>query len=160
MLNQKILKSVLHYNPDTGVFTWVVRTSNSVKVGDVAGGLSRGYICIRVNNKIYKGHRLAWLYMTGCFPIDQIDHKNGARHDNRFCNLREATRSQNQHNVFKPTANSTSELRGVSYRKDCEKYVAHIGVDGINKYLGLFNTPEEASAAYLKAKKIYHPFAF
>lgn len=161
MLNQKILKTLFSYDSATGDFTRLVRTSNNTKVGEIAGYLRvNGYVEIRINWEPYLAHRLAWLYMHGNWPVEQIDHINGVRNDNRFCNLREATRSQNLQNVFKPSVNNTSGLRGVVYHKRDKKYQAQIRVDGAQKHLGSFNTPEEASAAYLAAKKIHHPFSF
>ena len=118
ILTQERLKEVLNYDPETGVFVWVVKPSKSIKIGNVAGSdHTTGYRHIAINRKIIKSHRLAWLYMTGAFPPDQIDHINRIRNDNRFVNLRAVTRSENQHNSGK-RKNNTAGYKGVSYRKD------------------------------------------
>ncbi|MCK9994454.1 MAG: hypothetical protein Dbin4_02974, partial [Alphaproteobacteria bacterium] len=98
-LTQSRLKELLHYDPDTGVFTRRVQTSSNARVGDVAGCLHpEGYRHIQIDGKRYAAHRLAWLYMTGEWPTNQLDHLNGVRDDNRWGNLREATHGQNQQN--------------------------------------------------------------
>ena len=84
-LTAERLREVLDYDPDTGVFTRKVRTASSVKVGDVAGSLNgKGYIRIRVDGRLYFAHRLAWLYVHGEWPVDQVDHINGIKNDNRI----------------------------------------------------------------------------
>jgi hypothetical protein len=103
MISQAELKRRLHYDPDTGQFKWLIPFSNRVKAGDVAGWQeANGYICIRIDGFDYKAHRLAWLYMTGENPRHLIDHRNQVKDDNRFANLREATKSQNAANNHKP----------------------------------------------------------
>ena len=76
MITQSELKNILHYNQDTGVFTWI---KNSIVAGTVE---KKGYIAIKINRKSYKAHRLAWLYIYGNFPKEQIDHLNGIKNDN------------------------------------------------------------------------------
>ena len=85
------LRELLQYDPETGVFTRLVKTSNGIKVGDVAGTAdARGYILIRVDGWLHLAHRLAWLHMTCEWPKGMIDHINGVRDDNRWSNLRRA----------------------------------------------------------------------
>ena len=99
-----ILKENLFYDPFTGIFTRRISNCNKVKIGDTAGSMDgNGYILININGKSYRAHRLAWLYMTEKMPEELIDHKNGVRHDNRFCNLREATHNQNLQNQITKT---------------------------------------------------------
>ena len=151
------LREVLDYCPDTGVFTWKIRTNSRVKVGDVAGCLDKdGYLRIQIDSRLHFTHRLAWFYVTGEWPPDQIDHINGIRDDNRIANLRAATRSENGQNRRKPQANNTTGYLGVTRHRG--KFLAKIRLDGKRKHLGLFNTPEEAHAAYLKVKREIHPF--
>jgi len=107
MLTQSELKELLHYDPETGVFTWLVRNGSGVEAGDVAGTLTlRGYWSIRYRRRSYRAHRLAFLYMTGSFPTLDVDHINGARGDNRWCNLREVTSRQNARNRVNSCAKS------------------------------------------------------
>jgi len=157
ILTQERLKELLSYDPETGVFVWVVKPSQRVYIGAVAGiKKPNGYWYIKIDCKLYRAHRLAWLYMTGAFPPGQTDHINRARADNRFANLRAVTHSENQHNRIKQK-NNTSGLKGVSYHKASKKWLAQIWSSNVSKYLGVFLTPEEASAAYLAAQRIYHP---
>lgn len=157
MITQAELKAVLRYDPDTGIFTWIGRPR--VMAGKVAGNVSvqTGYLRIGLGgrpNKIYQAHRLAWLYMTGAWPIDDIDHKNGKRADNRFCNLREVTRSTNLENLRFAKCTSTTGLLGVSTCRD--KFQARIKVKGEVHYLGSFSTPQEAHEVYVEAKRRLH----
>lgn len=157
-LTQTYLKELLDYSPDTGFFRWKVALTNSIKIGMVAGGNHRkGYGVIVINKKAYLSHRLAWLYMTGSFPIDCLDHINRNRYDNRFINLRLATRALNTQNRAIGKNNKTGFL-GVSYRKDSGKYRAEIDLNKKTIVLGSFLTPQEASNAYLKAKRQLHIF--
>lgn len=152
-MNQKLLKELLDYNKDTGVFTWKKPTSKKMKAGDVAGSKnSSGYICICINSKLYLAHRLAWLYEYGNMPENCIDHINGITIDNRICNLREATLSQNQHNR-KAQKNNKSGFKGVSWHKRIKKWYAVIKHQHKLIYLGYYDTPEKASEAY-KSKAI------
>ena len=97
MLNQKRLKEVLTYDSETGIFVW--RSKKSRNKGKVAGHLrSDGYVAITVDSKLYRAHRLAWLYVHSYFPEHDIDHMNGVRDDNRLVNLREASRACNLQN--------------------------------------------------------------
>lgn len=160
MLNQDELKSILEYNPNTGIFVWKI-SSGTAKRGTVAGyDTQHGYFAISYKGKKYLSHRLAWLYMTGRFPKDCIDHINGNGHDNRFSNLREATFSQNQLNR-KLSKSNKSGLTGASWNSSHKKWCAFIRIEGKNKNLGSFNSAEEAHHAYVMAKlevhNIQHP---
>ena len=157
-VTQERLKEALHYDPETGIFTRLVRTTNSVRIGDVAGTLHHtGYRRIWFDEKNYLSHRLAWLYMMGEWPQADIDHVNGVRDDNRFVNLREATGSQNQHNR-KLNHNNACGYMGVSWYKVTRKWRAHIMVAVRTKHLGYFTSPEDAYAAYCAAKSQLHEF--
>lgn len=156
ILTQERLKKLLTYDPETGVFVWAKQTSR-IKIGDVAGcNHSSGYRNINIDYKQYSAHRLVWLYMVGAFPPDQIDHINRNKSDNRFANLRAVTGSENQHNANLKITN-TSGYKGVYYHKTNKKWAAEICLNNVKNRLGNFSTPEEASAAYLAAQKIYHP---
>ena len=154
-LTQNKLKELLHYDPETGVFTWRVRTSKSVHIGDLAGCLGNGYVLIRLCSVLYLAHRLAWLYMEGRWPVDQTDHKNGIRSDNRWENLREASGSLNQQNQRKAHKSGTTRFLGV--RCTGKRFQAQINLDGKQCYLGTYPTPELAHEAYRKAKRAMHP---
>ena len=159
-LTQARLKELLHYNPDTGLFTWLIRPANRVRIGDIAGTLSSwGYICIVIQGQSYRAHRLAWLFTYGAWPLDQIDHINRVKDDNRLANLREATHSQNNTNSV-AQKNNLSGKKGVSRAKDRSKWSATISINGKTKRLGQFTCKQEAHAAYCKAAdKHYKEFA-
>ena len=161
MLTIEQLKEVLDYNPDTGVFTWKKTCRNRVVVGSVAGNKdNHGYICIKINRKPYKAHRLAYLYMTGNFPENFIDHINHIRDDNRWTNLRDATYSQNQFNKSTNKTN-TSGYKGVSWNKQVKKWRAQIKYMKKSIYIGYYTTPQEAAEAYnKKAIELSGKFAY
>ena len=148
------LKSLLDYNPSTGLFIWKSDRTSTVREGDVAGTNCKGYITITINGKRYQAHRLAWLYMTGNLPNNQIDHINGVRDDNRFCNLREVDNSENARNS-KHRDNNTSGHIGVNFEVRGSKWTANIKVDGKKIYLGRFPTKDEAIEARKKAEIKY-----
>lgn len=156
IITQEELVSLFNYDPLTGVFVRKVKVCNKSKLGEVAGTINAcGYLAISIYKKIYLAHRLAWLYMTGEFPKEQIDHINMNRQDNRWCNLRIANKSENMSNRSKQV-NNTSGYKGVYLRKDTNKYVARINVNGLCKILGNYKSAEMAYQAYIKAAKKYH----
>jgi len=160
-MNKELLHEMFQYNKDTGVFTWKQKR-RGLFVGDKAGCLDKdsGYIKIRINNKLYYAHRLAWLYEIGEWPINQIDHKNQIKSDNRIDNLRLATNFENSGNRAK-NKNNTSGFKGVCWSKQNKKWCAQIGHK--NKkimHLGFFATPELAHDAYVAAAtKLHGDFA-
>lgn len=155
-LTQDRLKELLHYDPDTGVFTWKVSRGNA-RAGSVAGSVDghHGYWLIGIDGGNHRAHRLAWFYVYGTQPDEQIDHINGVRSDNRINNLREATNSQNQRNTGARSHN-TSGFKGVRWHKASGKYCAAIQHKGKRHHLGLFSGPDEAHAAYCKAADDMH----
>lgn len=150
------LRELLHYDPETGLFTCQVRTGSRSKVGEVTGcSDGNGYLQIRILGRSYRAHRLAWIYVHGCWPARDIDHINGVRDDNRIANLRDVTRSINMQNIRTATAgNKSSGLLGVSVAK--LRWKAMIRVNGRNEHIGVFDTPELAHEAYLSAKRKHH----
>ena len=157
MITQSELKEILHYDPDTGIFTWIKKTSKKIIIGDEAGTKDKinGYRNITINYTPYREHRLVWLYIHGIFPINFIDHINGIKDDNRLINLREANHSQNMANRIKRKDND-SGLKGVTWRKDVSKWKASITIDKKTLYLGYFDNKEDAHEAYKQAAIKYH----
>lgn len=160
ILTQAVLKEHLHYDTETGIFTWVKPTMVKIKVGDIVGCLdvSTGYYVTKLFRKKYQLHRLAWLYIYGFIPKNYIDHINGVTTDNRLINLREATNSQNQQNLKKKTKNNSSGFVGVSFYKNTGKYRANIKINKKGIHLGYYDTPEEAHQVYVDAKRKIHTF--
>jgi hypothetical protein len=155
-LTQEALKAEVHYDPHTGIFTRAKSNNLKVRVGDVAGWTSKeGYICMRIQGKGYKAHRLAWLYMTGETPDKYLDHINRVKSDNRWDNLRLATASQNRINTDIRIDNSCSAV-GVSKVSNANRYIARGQLHGERVYLGCFKTIAEASLAYTTFAKTHY----
>ncbi len=151
MLTQQRLKELFYYDENCGEFVRLKKTTNSVNIGDVAGTVNfYGYKQINIDGKIYKNHRLAWLYVYGFMPELHIDHINRNTKDNRISNLRLVTVSQNLQNSKKRTDN-TSGYKGVSLHKKSGKWTSRIKICGNYKYLGLFDTKEKAYEAYVQS---------
>lgn len=156
-MDQATLKSLLHYDQDTGAFNWIGGLAG-IRAGAKAGHLmADGYRAIHRHGRRHQEHRLAWIYVHGSIPAGMhVDHINGDKQDNRIANLRPCTRSQNLQNQRRPQRHNKTGYLGVHLKRN--KYQAQIFVDGRVKRLGLFDTPEEASAAYLAAKRRLHEF--
>ena len=159
-LEQDLLKELLNYDPDTGVFTWLDTRHNHVKVGSVAGTKNdTGYITIKINSSSYKAHRLAWIYMHGNIPKSmQVDHINGIRDDNRYENIRLAKGHGEQAQNRRKRADNNSGFVGVNWHNAAKRWHARICVKGVRYDLGFFDTPEEANKEYVKAKIRFHTF--
>lgn len=149
------MRKRLTYDPQTGHFTHNFPSGGSpagAKAGWIAGP---GYVLIRINKKTYCAHRLAWLYMTGRWPVGHIDHIDGNQVNNRFANLRDVTRSGNQQNQRRAHADAKTGFLGVHFRDG--KYEAAITINKVRHRLGRFADPAVAHEAYLEAKRHLHP---
>lgn len=157
-LTKESLKALLHYDPDTGIFTRRVTTSWTSTAGDGAGANHDGYLRVALGSNRYYLHRLAWLYVYGEWPSKDLDHINHIRDDNRICNLREVTSTENQRNQ-KINSSNTSGHTGVTWDKKRKCWQARISVNGKNLYLGGFTSLEDAAAARKAAneKHGFHP---
>lgn len=150
-LTQERLKELLHYDPETGEFTWLVDHCR-VRIGCRAGTKAKDdYVHITVDKHRTLAHRLAWLYMTGRWPNGIIDHANLNKSDNRFCNLREATFQQNNVNR---KAKAASGYKGVC--RVGSRWKAMIWAGGTSRHLGYFDSAEDAHLAYVEASKKTH----
>lgn len=147
------LKAMLSYDPETGNFMWLKRPDKSVQwngryVGTLAGWFDwKKYRIITIDYLNHRAHRLAWLYMTGEWPPEDIDHINGNPSDNRWINLRLASRSQNNGNT-KLRANNTSGCRGVSWDKSTQRWSANCKFNKKYVFRGLFDSFDDAKDAY------------
>jgi hypothetical protein len=158
------LRELLRYDPDTGLFTWRVSVggrgakagNGKFKPGQEAGCLDGdGYRVIRLDGRLYRAHRLAWLYMTGEWPALEVDHKYGARSDNRWIMLAEKSSGGNHQN--RVCSSGSTGFLGAHLDSRSGKFASSIAADGKRWRLGLFDTPQEAHAAYLTAKLALHP---
>jgi AP2 domain. len=154
----------LSYDPETGEFRWrpnpaMNATWNSRFAGAKAGTMAAGRLSIRLNYRRYFAHRLAWFYMTGEWPEYEIDHANCDPSDNRFSNLRLASRGQNAANIRTPRHN-TSGRKGVTWDRTSGKWLAFAWTGGRFRNLGRYDTKEEASGAYMRHMAgLYGPYA-
>lgn len=155
-MTQDYLKSHVKYDPETGIFTRIIANSPNTVPGAVAGWKTKtGYTELKIDGITYKAHRLAILYMTGRMPEGDVDHANLDRNDNRFANLREATRTQNQANREKLSSNK-SGFKGVNFHKASNKFTAQGSAYGKKHYLGIFDTAEAAQQAYKAFAEKHH----
>jgi hypothetical protein len=156
------LLEVLHYDPLTGVWHWLVCLGNGKPhAGSIAGTIDRpnnpvyGYRNIEVDGHKYKSSRLAVFYMTGEWPPHLVDHENGKHADDRWENLRPATRAQNQHNR-KLDSTNTSGFKDVWFEKRRNKWRAYIKCNGESYHLGYHTTREDAAIAVAEASERLH----
>jgi len=150
------LSDYLEYNHQTGILTWKKKPSKNIQIGKEAGYKSNiGYIQIGFRGKIYYAHRIAWELYYNENPPKMVDHINGNKSDNRIENLRSANNAQNMQNMGKTKRNSTG-FKGVCHLKKQNKYMAVIGHKMKSIYLGVYETAEEAHAAYCKAAEKLH----
>ena len=155
MITQERLKEFVKYNPVIGKFTWVANKARG-SIGAEAGAIDdRKYKHLQIDNKQYLVHRLIWLYMTGCFPRNEIDHINRDPSDNSWKNLRLASRSDNQKNQSKRSDN-TSGIVGVHMHKPSGKWHVRIGISGVHKYIGSFSDKQKAIAVRKAAEVAFN----
>jgi|11BtaG_2_1085332.scaffolds.fasta_scaffold14459_2 hypothetical protein len=160
LLTQELLKEKLHYDKDTGIFTWTDSELNHARMrGREAGCINpNGYriIAMRFDGKFtnFYVHRLAWLYEYGEFPKLQLDHINQNKLDNRINNLRAVTHGENQRNRSMPKTNKTG-FCGVSFSKGAKKYQANIMFNYQQIHLGYFENLEDAAQAVKEARTHY-----
>ena len=155
MITQDIIKGLLVYEPDSGLFRSRRKTCRSIP-GSVIGAVRPdGYLQIYVLGRNYLAHRLAWLYVHGTWPEVHIDHIDGDGTNNRIENLRLATPAENGRNRTRPQARNSSGERGVYWSRIRKKWIAQIGVDRRTINLGGYDTKAEAKTAR-KAAEINH----
>jgi hypothetical protein len=149
------LREIVKYDPETGCFSWLI-SGKGIRQGYPCGAITtQGYHRIKIQQREYLAHRLAWFFMTGSWPDGEIDHINMDKADNRWINLRDATTKQNQYNRTAPS-NNTSGFKGVTWNKKCKKWQSSIGYEGRYVYLGLFDCPAAAHFAYVIGADKHH----
>lgn len=154
-ITQEFIKKRISYDPDSGTFLRIWSSRRSDLVGKLAGRYTKlGYLYIDFGKKHYFAHRLAFVIMTGNFPVGEVDHINGDPRDNRWVNLRDITHKENQQNMHKVMSNSKTGVMGVRFYRGM--YVAQIRFNDKRLHLGTFKTPQEAHKKYIEAKRILH----
>ena len=144
------LCELLHYCPETGIFTWKVDRKRLAKAGTIAGSKNgTGYIQISVDGNLYLAHRLAWFYCFQEWPEKVIDHINSIKDDNRLDNLQDVSQNTNVRKAN--TKVGVSGYRNV--RKISNRYQAAIKVCGKTIHIGMYESGEAASEAVEKYKK-------
>lgn len=146
------IKASFRYDPETGEIFRKLPDGREKKASFYSKRQRRNRVTFK-SKKMFS-YRVAWLLHHGQWPDGEIDHINGDSADDRILNLRDVPRSVNQENIRKPTARNLLGILGVS--KSGKKYAAMLTVDGVSTCLGLYETPENAHAAYLNAKRIHH----
>ena len=148
ILTQSRLKELIHYNPDTGFFTWIARIKG-IQIGSKAGCVHKnktnGYrhVFIGIDREQHKAHRLAFLYITGDWPKKEVDHEDQDGTNNKWSNLRDVSHFKNQQNMSKPSDN-TSGVVGVCWHKTYSNWTARIKVNGKQYFLGCFKCFNDA----------------
>ena len=154
-LTQERLKELLDYDPETGVFIWKINRKYTAKKGSVAGCLKNNYWHISVNGNRYLAHRLAFLWMEGYLPENQVDHIDRNKINNRWSNLREVSQTCNMRNraVLK---NNKYKITGISFHKKLNKIRADIRISRKLIYLGIFDNLLDAVKARWEAEVKYN----
>ena len=142
-LTYDIVREIFTYNPETGILRWKAHRGR-VSCGSIAGSLDeKGYMRVMIDGHHYRSHRIIWLYMTGELPVFDIDHKDTDRSNNKWNNLRPATKSQNASNYMRK-----SGTRGISFHKATQKWTASIKHSAKQMHLGLFASKSDAMICY------------
>lgn len=149
MVTSESVRALLDYDADSGALRW--RSS-----GEMAGCRRHdGYLVVGIDGRLYLGHRLVWLWMTGCWPAGYIDHANRVKGDDRWQNLREATPTQNAANSG-ARSTSGSGIKGVSWCRATQKWRATINIAGKQRSLGRHDSMADAAKAYSTAARELH----
>jgi len=156
VLTVERLRAVLDYDPASGVFRWRVDTGKKRLAGTVAGCSTKtGHAVIGIDGRLYLAHRLAWMWVNGQWPAEEIDHRNGDPSDNRITNLREASHAQNMRNSSIRSHNTTG-FKGVHFYKRTGAWTAKVTAGGRQHFLGYFRSAQDAHAAYVAAAVRVH----
>jgi hypothetical protein len=153
------LLKCLKYDQDIGTFTWIIKPSARVNIGDVAGWVNNGYYYVGLNGYQFLAHRLAWFYMKGVWPENEIDHKDNIKLNNFFSNIRDVTRSTNLQNRPIPQSRKmSSAMPGVYSKKALKKpWYVQLYIAGKKTFFGTFSSQEEAEEKCLELRRLYYP---
>lgn len=150
------VRQVLDYDPETGIFTWIVRLSNRACEGHATKGSldGKGYYRLMIDRRTYQAHRIAWLHAYGVWPTMVIDHIDRDPANNRLSNLRDVSYAVNSTNCSPSHGGHArdTDARGCTFVARTQRWQAQISINGVNKYLGYFKELADARAAYKRAK--------
>jgi hypothetical protein len=156
MIDQETVKRLFYYDPDSGALLWRKGNGGNVKPWQqVKSRNGHGYYAAKVHGRSYLAHRLAWLYVHGSMPEGDIDHKNRIRNDNRLCNLRSVSRTDNCQNISLPSHNKSGHI-GVSWLKSHNAWTVYVKVNKKNNWLGYYKDLDEAIAARKAGEQKYY----
>jgi len=156
MIDQETIKKLFHYDAESGMLLWRKGNNRNVKPWQEAKSSNgHGYYNVKIDGKSYLVHRLIWLYVYGNFPKEDIDHKNRIKNDNRLCNLRDVSRTDNCQNISLPNHNKSGHI-GVSWFKSHNCWTVYVKVDKKNKWLGNYKNLDDAIAARKAGEKQYY----
>lgn len=153
-LTAEQLKHKFSYDPETGIFTKIRSIHGNPCSIEKTTPNVHGYIVFAIGKTRYLAHRLAWLYVYGEHPLQNIDHINGVKTDNRIANLRDVSQQINVQNQHLGSRSNRSGFAGI--KKSLQKWSARIQVGSQSTHLGNFPTQELAHAAYVEAKRKLH----
>lgn len=155
-LTHEGLRSLISYDAESGALMWLEAAGPSRAWQQAGRPTARGYIYVNIAGETHPAHRLIWFYVTGRWPLGDIDHRDGVKGNNRWANLRDVSHAENAQNKRKAALHSRTGLLGVHYDERRRRFVASIRVNGKGKMLGRFQTAKEAQEAYLGAKRELH----
>tara|TARA_R110002126_G_scaffold88499_3_gene212068 strand:+ start:735 stop:1241 length:507 start_codon:yes stop_codon:yes gene_type:complete len=156
MIDQETVKKLFYYDAESGMLLWRYGNKRNVKPWQEAKALNgNGYVCVKIQGKNYPVHRIIWVYVHGTFPEQDIDHKNRIRNDNRLCNLRVVSRTDNCQNISLPSHNKSGHI-GVSWFKNHNCWTVYVKVNKKNKWLGYYKNLDDAIAARKAGEKQYY----
>lgn len=154
--SQERLQELFDYDPHTGVLRHKIDRSHNARVGMIAGTIcNRGYMQVWVDRRRYLAHRIIFKWVTGRDPSCDVDHADCNTLNNAWSNLREASRYENRLNT---RCYGSIPFKGVG--KNGKKFMARIYIDRKAKYIGQYNTAEEAHEAWAKAYREHHGSEF
>lgn len=161
ILTVERLRELVHFDPETGIFTRRVRTAQRHQVGDradflITRGPNAGYYRVSIDSQRFMAHRVAWLHVHGRWPDHDIDHIDGNRGNNQLSNLRDVRNVVNRENMRGPRADNSCGYLGVVFHAQSNRWRARIQSHGRTSHLGMFDTPQQAHEAYVLAKRRIH----
>jgi hypothetical protein len=150
-LSAERLRELVKYDPETGIFTRRIATSNRIKVGDLVGSpMAIGYFEASIGGRRDTLHRFAWLYMTGEWPDGDIDHRDLDESNTRWGNLRCGSHAQNIANQ-KTRIDTVTGVKGVCLDRRTGRFAAYVTINQRKIHLGMFESKEDAGNAYREA---------